>query len=234
MLAGGIGHLRIESLENGKTAEVARQVESVVKQGAKRIVLDLRHCASGDPKEGLALADLFLDDGLMTYLQGQKVPRQDFRAVRENTISRLPMVVAINRGTARGGEVAAAALLENKRGEVVGERSYGDAAWRKAVPLEDGGAVILSVAKYHSPGGKALQDTGVVPSVVALAREPAAEAEGEEPRIAPRPEPTLEEDTILKRRSKSWRKARSRSGHAPVTSPADRQCGMPNIVQPRP
>ena len=104
----------------------------------------------------------------------------------------------MNRGTARGAEIAAAALLDNDRCEVVGERSYGDAALRDAVKLTDGGAVILSVAKYYSPNGIALQDAGVTPSVVAMAIEPMMESE-EDAGITPQPEPTIEEDTILQR-----------------------------------
>jgi carboxyl-terminal processing protease len=74
--------------------------------------------------------------------------------------------VVVNRGTAGAAEIAAAALLDSKRADVVGEHTYGDAAIRKPVPMEDGSAVILSVAKYYSPSGKAIQDTGVTPNVL--------------------------------------------------------------------
>jgi carboxyl-terminal processing protease len=171
-------------------------LERLMSLGARKIILDLRDSAAGEPKEGLELADLFLDEGTLSSLRGQKVERQEFRASREKTLCRLPLVVAINRGTARGAELAAAALLENKRAEVVGERSYGDAALRRPVPLDDGGAVILSVAKYHSPAGKAVQDTGVMPTVVAMAREPVSEGER---AIEPQAELPLSQDTILQK-----------------------------------
>jgi carboxyl-terminal processing protease len=201
-----IGHIRVRSLETGKAAEVADHVKLMKKRGAKQIILDLRQCASGDPKEGLALADLFLNEGLMAYVIGQKVPRQDFRATSAATVSELPMVTLLDRGSARGAEIAAAALLENKRCEVVGERSYGDAALRKAVRLNGSGAVILSVAKYHSPDGKAIQDTGVTPSVVSIAVEDAPEGDLEGQRIEPVPEPALDEDTILQKSIEVLRK----------------------------
>ena len=73
-------------------------------------------------------------------------------------------VVIVNRGTAGAAEVFAAALLDNKRADVVGERTYGDASIKKSLSLDDGSAVILSVAKYYAPNGKAIQDTGVVPN----------------------------------------------------------------------
>jgi carboxyl-terminal processing protease len=97
---------------------------------------------------------------------GQKVPRQNFEADPAKAITTLPVAVLTNRGTADAAEVAAAALMDNKRAQVVGERTYGDAALRRAITMEDGGAIILSVAKYYSPEGKAIQDTGVTPNNV--------------------------------------------------------------------
>ncbi len=81
-------------------------------------------------------------------------------------MTKLPLVVIVNRSTAGGGEIAAAALLNSKRAQLVGERTYGDAAVRKAVTLNDGSAVILSVAKYYSPDGKSIQDNGVIPNIL--------------------------------------------------------------------
>ena len=159
--------------------------------------LDLRREAVGPPEEGLAVADLFVDEGLLGYVEGQNVARREFRASAENTVSKLPMVVLINRGAARAAEVAAAALLENKVCEVVGERSYGDAAIREPVKLRDGGAVILSIAKYYSPKGEAIQDNGVTPSVRVAGAEPPATAEDE--GIGPRTELSAAEDTILQK-----------------------------------
>jgi carboxyl-terminal processing protease len=199
VINGDIGLIRVASLEKGKAEKVARHVKQVTNQGARQLVLDLRRAATGDPEEGVALADLFLNDGLITYLEGQRVTKQEFRATSDATATDLPMAVLINRGTARGAEIAAAALLDNERGQVVGERSYGDAALRRAVRLEDGGAVILSVAKYHSPKGEAIQDTGVTPSVVAIAREPIPEEDEDNPTIRPVPEPSIDEDTILQK-----------------------------------
>ncbi len=141
-----VGLIQAQSLEGTKVKEIAAKVEELQKQGAKRLVLDLRHCSTGGPEEGTKLANLFLDKGLITYIEGQKVQRQDFSADAAASISRLPLAVIVNRGTANGAEVAAAALLDDKRAEVVGERTYGNASVRKAITMDDGSAVILSVA----------------------------------------------------------------------------------------
>jgi len=165
MMPDQVGYIRPESLAAGKVREVANAVNTLHKQGAKRLLLDLRNCAVGDPKDGVDLANLFVDRGLLTYLQGQKTPRQEFQADSSKAITKLPLIVVINRGTAGPAEVAAGALLDSKRAQLVGERTYGAASVRKAVTMDDGGAIILSIAKYYSPSGKAIQDIagGVIP-----------------------------------------------------------------------
>jgi len=198
MLPDQIGLIKAESLEDNHVKDIAAKVEDLQKQGAKRLVLDLRHCATGGPEQGTKLANLFLDKGLITYFEGQKVQRQDVSADAKEDISRLPLAVIVNRGTAGGAEVAAAALLDDKRAEVVGERTYGDAAVRKTITMDDGSAVILSVAKYYSPGGKAIQDTGVTPSVAVQEIEPVALDDDGNP-LTPEPQQQNNEDLLLKK-----------------------------------
>ena len=202
MLADNIGYIQPNTLAPGKVKEVAAEVESLQKQGAQKLILDLRNCAVGEPEEGIALARLFLEKGEIAYLQGQKVPRQDFEADAAKDITKLPVVVITNRGTADAAEIAAGAIMDDKRGEVVGERTYGDASLRKAVTMDDGGAIILSVAKYYSPSGKAIQDVGVTPETVMS--EPEAQVELDEngeplPETPDQPEHKQQEDPLLKK-----------------------------------
>ncbi len=175
MMPDEIGYIRPDTLAAGKVKEIAAAVTKLQQQGAKRLVLDLRNCAVGEQPEGIALADLFLDKGLVTYLQGQKFPKQEFKADATKTITKLPLQVITNRGTAGAAEIASAALLDGNRAQLVGERTYGDASQRRAVTMDDGGAIILSVAKYYSPAGKAIQDVGVMPQT--LLPEPDSQVE---------------------------------------------------------
>ncbi len=171
---GQTGVIAVETLMPGHVREVAAQIAALEKQGAKKLVLDLRHCSTGPDEEGIALANLFQDSGLITYTLGQKSARQDFNAQSSKAVTKLPLAVIVNRSTAGGGEIAAGALLNSKRAKVVGERTYGDAAVRRAVSLNDGSAVILSVAKYYSPDGKSIQDNGVTPNVLQAEADVAA------------------------------------------------------------
>ncbi|MDX2179746.1 MAG: S41 family peptidase [Bryobacteraceae bacterium] len=200
MLPDQVGLIAVQSLETGRAKDAEAAIASLEKQGAKKLVLDLRDCAIGPSEEGVALANLFLDKGLITYLQGQRVMRQNFEAAPAKQATKLPVVVVTNRGTAGGAEIAAAALRDSKRGYTVGERTYGDAAMRKAVTLEDGSAIILAIAKYYSPSGKSIQDNAVSPDVpVADTPEPADTDEDNVPEPGePKPRSTSD-DAVLKK-----------------------------------
>src|ERR1700687_3002536 len=171
MMADGIGYVKVQALTKGKTQEIAADIKSLEKSGAKKILLDLRNCAEGDENEGVAAANLFLNHGTITYLQGQKFPREAFNADPAKAITTLPIAVLVNKGTAGAAEVVAAAILENARGDVVGDKTFGDGSVQKTLDLPDGGALILSVAKYYSPSGKAIQDAAITPNVVVADEE---------------------------------------------------------------
>jgi carboxyl-terminal processing protease len=187
MLGGQTGYIEAESLAGTRAAETIQAAKTLEQQGAKKLILDLRHTATGTPEEGMAVANAFLDKGLITYLQGQKYPRQNFDADPAKIVSRL----------------AAAALLDDKRAQVVGERTYGYAALRRAITMDDGSAIILAVAKYYSPSGKAIQDGGVTPSVLSVEAEPFTDTDEEEgaPAKPARVEPAkpTEEDPVVKK-----------------------------------
>ena len=166
LMEDGIGYVKAEALTKGKALEISTKIKALEKQGAKKILLDLRNDGEGDENEGIAVANLFLNHGTITYLQGQKYPREAFNADPAKAITTLPVAVLVNKGTAGAAEIVAAAILENARGDVVGDKTFGDGSVQKTIDLKDGGALILSVAKYYSPSGKVIQDAAVTPNVV--------------------------------------------------------------------
>src|SRR5262245_31566647 len=91
-----VGYVEVKALNPGKAAETANVVKDLTRQGAQRLVLDLRGNSAGDIPEGLKLANIFVSDGLLTYLQGQKSPRKDFNADAGQAITKLPLVVITN------------------------------------------------------------------------------------------------------------------------------------------
>jgi len=166
LMEDGVGYIKADTFTKGKSQEIAARIKSLQKQGAKKFILDLRNNGEGDELEGIATANLFLNHGTITYLQGQKYPREAFAADPAKAITSLPVVVLVNRGTAGPAEVVAAAILENARGDVVGDKTFGDGSVQKLIDLPDGSALILSVAKYYSPSGKAIQDAAITPNVL--------------------------------------------------------------------
>jgi carboxyl-terminal processing protease len=202
MLEDRIGYLKVEALTKGKAQELAAKITALEKAGATRLILDVRNVAEGEQAEGIAVADLFMKQGIITYLQGQKHPRETFTADPARTVTALPLVVLVNRGTAGPAEIVAAAIMESARGDVVGDKTFGVGSVQRVIEIPDGSAVILSVAKYYSPSGKAIQDDAVTPNILVAVADGAAVLGDEEIAIEGAPPPARqrpEEDEQLKR-----------------------------------
>jgi len=180
---GSILYLKPEILDHDHVQEVETKLKGMQKAGNKKVLLDLRDVAAGDMTEATRLANFFLNGQMIATLEGQKFPKQTFWADSSKTIQpTAPVVVLVNRGTAGPAELVAAALLDNKRAELVGEKTFGEGTQQKTFELADGAALILSVAKYESPSGKKLQDEGVTPSVlVASALDDGGDLDGAAP-----------------------------------------------------
>jgi carboxyl-terminal processing protease len=179
-------YLKPEILDHEHVQQVETKLKGMQKAGNKKILLDLRDVAAGDMTEATRLANFLLKDGTIATLEGQKFPKQVFTADPSKTINATaPVVVLVNRGTAGPAELVAAALEDNKRADVVGEKTFGEGAQQKTFELPDGAALILSVAKYETPAGKKLQDDGVTPDVlVASSADEGADADqGEAPTV---------------------------------------------------
>jgi carboxyl-terminal processing protease len=174
MLDDGAGYLRVDAFNKGKAEEVSAKLQELIAKGANKIVLDLRNCAGGSTDEAVDTASLFLDKGLVAYLAGQRYPRKDLDVKPNPHVCSLSLAVLINQSTAGPAELVAAAVSENKRGDVVGVRSFGEGVYQQLIPVGDGSALLLSVAKYYGPDGKAIQDNGVTPSVMQSAESDVA------------------------------------------------------------
>jgi len=185
MMESGIGYLKVEALNKGKAQELANKIKSLQHSGAKKLILDLRNVSDGDPNEGIAVANLFLNHGTITYLSGQKYARQNFDADPAKAITSLPLVVLVNRGTAGAAEIVAAAVLDNARGDVLGDHTFGNGSVQKVIEVPDGSALILSVAKYYTPSGKAIQDTAITPNILVATDDETVLPDEEEGTSAP-------------------------------------------------
>jgi len=156
-------YLKPGALTQGRVDEIAARLKGAPKD--RKVLLDLRDCSGGDAHEGLRLANFFIRQGTLATLDGQKFPQQTFTADPAKFITDAPMAVLVNRGTYGAAELTADAIEGAKRGDVVGERTFGEGSVQKTIELPDGAALMLTVAKYEGTDGKKIQDEAVTPTV---------------------------------------------------------------------
>jgi carboxyl-terminal processing protease len=167
LLESQVGYIKVPILGKGQSEAVESAIKDVVRKGAKSIILDMRGSAGGDLDEGVKVADFFLKSGTIVKSIGRKDKvLATYEAKSENDLTELPVAVIINRTTAGASEIVAAAIMENQRGEVIGERTlFGMGSEQELFPLDDGSALLLTVARYAAPSGKVFMTDGVTPNV---------------------------------------------------------------------
>jgi carboxyl-terminal processing protease len=212
MEEGGIGYIKATTLAQNKSAEIKTQLADLLSRGAQKIVLDLRGAANGTVNEGVAVANLFLGSGVLARAIGKEGKEtQSYKADPARVVFNGPMAVIIDRSTAGAAEIIAAAVRDGKRGEVIGERSFGVGSEQQLFPLADGGALLLTTAKYAPAAGKPFMEESVTPTIkvdrpaegeVALPQgddeEEGAEPEPQQQVAPPKPD-TPVEDLQLKK-----------------------------------
>jgi carboxyl-terminal processing protease len=173
ILDDNIGYLDVSSLAGVAVEQAKVKLKTLISAGAQKLVLDLRDCADGAPKDGAELANYFMRTGVIYYSQnrqGEKV--QVVEASPEKLITDLPLAVLIDSSTAGAAEIVAGALKDNERATIVGEKSFGVGSAQKTIQLKSGAILIMSTAKFCTPSGKIIQDetlskAGIVPNVQA-------------------------------------------------------------------
>ena len=160
-------YLKPVIIDHDHVQQIEQKLKAMSRTGTRKVLLDLRDVSTGTEPDALLLANLFIKNGTLATLEGQKFPKQTFNAEAGKSVnSSAPMVAIVNRGTAGAAELAAGALLDSKRADVIGEKTFGEGTELKTFEMPDGSAVILAVAKYHTPSGKKLQDEGLTPNVL--------------------------------------------------------------------
>jgi len=171
MEAGRVGVLRINSFADGESNEIRTRLQDLIKQGAQKIVLDVRDTAGGSLTEAVAVANLFIKDGVLAQTIGREGKAlKTFAADPKAQIFSGPIVAMIDTGTAGAAEVVASALIERNRGQVVGEKSFGAGTEQQLFTLRGGDGLLLTTVKWASSNGKTFlgedrAHSGVAPSV---------------------------------------------------------------------
>jgi carboxyl-terminal processing protease len=161
------GDLRLAAFRAGAAGVLRGQIRALERRGANGLVLDLRQNPGGLLDQAVAVASLFLDRGVIVSIAGAHNPREVYRA-RGGVATRLPLVVLVDRFSASSAEIVAAALQDNQRATLVGERTFGKALVQSIDPLDNGAALELTIARYTTPAGRDISGIGIVPGIHAV------------------------------------------------------------------
>ncbi|MCX2523990.1 S41 family peptidase [Larsenimonas rhizosphaerae] len=168
ILSPGYVYARISQFQARTADDLASALSDLEgRQALKGLVLDLRNNPGGLLESAVETTNLFLDTGLIVYTHGRiENSEVRFNASRDTTrLRKVPVVVLVNAGTASAAEIVAGALKDNHRAIVMGEPTFGKGSVQTVMPLDNGGALKLTTARYFTPSGRSIQAEGIVPDV---------------------------------------------------------------------
>jgi len=159
MLDDDTGYILIRNFAETTNREFEEKMRALESQGMKDLVLDLRGNTGGPFFQSIALSDQFLPKGsVIVSIKGRnRIYNKEFQADRDNQYEELPLVILINRGSASASEIVSGAIMDNDRGFIVGEDSWGKGLVQTVFPLGENLAVALTTAKYLTPSGRSIQ-----------------------------------------------------------------------------
>jgi carboxyl-terminal processing protease len=164
-----LGVLSVGSFRTGSTVLLRREIRTLARQGSEGLVLDLRGNPGGLLQQAVGVVSLFLDRGVVATVTGAHRPQEVLHAI-PGTATTAPLVVLVDRYTASSSEIVAAALRDNHRATIVGQRTFGKALVQAFDPLGNGAALELTVARYRTPSGADLSGVGLPPQIRAVDR----------------------------------------------------------------
>lgn len=182
-LDGGELYVRISHFNDGTARDLDRvfaEFRGISGKAPPALVLDLRNNPGGVLDAAIAVADAFLDSGLIVSADG-RMPASRFRieAGPGDALDGAPISVLVNHGSASAAEIVAAALKDNGRATLVGQRTFGKGSVQTIMPLSDGRAIRLTTSHYYTPSGRSINARGVVPDLVV-----GGEPDGEDAALA--------------------------------------------------
>ena len=163
--APGIGYVRVAAIGPNTAQQLKNQIGALGKNGASKLIVDVRRTSTGSVDNGLTLARLFVSSGTLAMRESRGTPPETIVAAAGDGSIALPMTILIDAGTTAAAELFASALSGNQRADLIGEHTIGRAAVQRLVKLPDGSGLWLSTTRYLTPAGTPLHEKGLTPTV---------------------------------------------------------------------
>lgn len=161
------GYIRVTQFQLDTAEQFKQSLSALLNDNVEGVVLDLRNNPGGLIMSATAIADHFLDAGLIVSTKNQNTGSEDKIHANEQTLAKTtPLVVLINEGSASASELLAGALQSHKRAVIVGQRSFGKGSVQTIIPLSNGNGVKLTTARYYTPNSESIQARGITPDIV--------------------------------------------------------------------
>ena len=162
-----VGYIRLTSFNENSSDQIKKNIKNFKKEKKiKKFILDLRNNPGGLLSQAVKISDFFLEHGEIVSTKGRKkIENRKYFAKKGDLINGETLVVLINYGSASASEIVAGALQDHKRAILVGESSYGKGSVQSIIPLNNKGAIRLTISKYYLPSGKSISEVGVTPDI---------------------------------------------------------------------
>lgn len=173
MLEDGIGYVRISQFQERTGADLADALKGLGKENANSLILDIRNNPGGLLNIAVEVSGEFLPPGKMVVsIRGRNVDKGEYATDARRPYYSLPMIVLVNEGSASASEIVAGALQDWSRAIILGTQTFGKGSVQTVIPLSDGSGLRLTTAKYYTPKGKSIQNTGITPDIVVKTKLP--------------------------------------------------------------
>ena len=162
-----VGYLRLTSFNENSSEQVKEKIKNFKKnKKVKKYILDLRNNPGGLLSQAIKITDFFLDHGeIVSTKSRKKFENRKWFAKKGDLIDGQTLIVLINYGSASASEIVAGALKDHKRAILLGEETYGKGSVQSIIPLQNKGAIRLTVSKYYLPSGESISEVGVTPDI---------------------------------------------------------------------
>ena len=181
------GYIRISQFQektDGEFEKAMKALDEESKGTLKGLILDLRNNPGGLLDQAVKISDRFIDSGLIVSVEGRKEDQKiKFFAHPDGNLSRYPLVVLVNGGSASGAEIVAGAIQDHGRGILLGTHTFGKGSVQTIIPLKDGSGLRLTTARYYTPNGRSIQAKGIVPDFIVKPSRPEEEKEVIVPKL---------------------------------------------------